>query len=66
MLNAVSSSLSGGSHGAGRVRARELNLTSDVLQFLGCISPSGKLTQLQHMRTAENGLRRCSSVLAAG
>lgn len=41
-------------------------LTSDVLQSLGFISPSGKLTQLQRMRTAETGLHHCSSVLAAG
>lgn len=48
-------------------RARELNLTSDVLQFLGCISPSGETdSAAAHAHCGENGLRRCSSVLAAG
>ena len=52
--------------GSGLGSSQSGGLTSNVLQSLGCISPSGKLTQLQGMRTAENGLCRCSSVLAAG
>lgn len=43
-------------------------LTSDVLQSLGFISPSGKLTQLQRMCTAEMpaSLQQCASCWVAG